>query len=240
MGITKSGADQSRPGLYGVLKDMPDYSGFEAGHTAGRNAERSDFWDNYQDYGNRTDYNFAFCNEGWNDTTYNPKYPIIATSVNRLFFKNKQITDTKVPITIVGENPYGDERYVYLPFAYCSSLKTIPSLTWSRELAVIDTQIIDFQGCEAIKHIGFNGELWGNVWLQNSDNIDDETLIQLVHCLKDFSQDEMASEEFGWVFTIYLAQDCIDRLFNIVMDERDAYYEGKTLEVVIMEKQWGY
>ena len=198
------------------------------------------FWDTYQDNGNRTDYSCAFCNDGWNDATYNPKYPIIATSVNRLFYKNKQITDTKVPITLVGDNPYGDERHVYLPFAFCSSLKIIPSLSWSRELGIANTECIDFQGCDAIEHIGFNGELWGNVWLQKNDNIDDETLIQLVHCLKDFSQDEMAGEEFGWCYNIYLSQKCINRLFSTLMDERDAYYEGQPLEFVIMEKQWGY
>lgn len=206
----------------------------------GKKSQYDEFWDAYQLNGNRTDYSYAFCDEGWNDTTYNPKYPIVATNINRLFYSNEQITNTKVPIIMVGANIYGDEKYMHIPFADCSSLKTIPSLSVSKEAAINNSQLLDFQNCDNIEHIGFNDEVWCDVWLQYSDNIDDETLIQLVHCLKDFSKSDELNEEYGGNFYIYISSKCVDRLTVLKMDDRDPYYKGETLETVILTKMWGY
>lgn len=37
------------------------------------------FWDNFQNYGKRTNYAYAFYGEGWNDETFKPKYIIKPT-----------------------------------------------------------------------------------------------------------------------------------------------------------------
>ena len=36
-----------------------------------------EFWDAYQNNGKRNNYQYAFANEGWNDTTFKPKYDIV-------------------------------------------------------------------------------------------------------------------------------------------------------------------
>lgn len=38
-----------------------------------------DFWDNYQEKGNKADYSYAFNGKGWNNVTFKPKYDIIST-----------------------------------------------------------------------------------------------------------------------------------------------------------------
>lgn len=66
----------------------------------GRNDERSDFWDSYQDYGNRRSYDFAFgtyqnaYSNGWDDTNFYPKYPLIVTDAHRMF-KGIRVHDMK-------------------------------------------------------------------------------------------------------------------------------------------------
>lgn len=52
----------------------------------GVKSEYDRFWDNYQDYGNRTDYTQAFSKAGWNNETYKPKYiPKPHSSAVRMF-----------------------------------------------------------------------------------------------------------------------------------------------------------
>lgn len=45
-----------------------------------------DFWDNYQENGNKTDYSYAFNGKGWNNVSFNPKYDIVPTKSNTGMF----------------------------------------------------------------------------------------------------------------------------------------------------------
>ena len=49
---------------------------YEAGQEAGQRAECDKFWDNYQNYGNRTNYEMGFLGYGFNFNTFHPKYDI--------------------------------------------------------------------------------------------------------------------------------------------------------------------
>ena len=69
-------------------------SGYDEGYAKGKQEEYDAFWDNYQDYGNRTDYNMAFGSHAWNDNIFKPKYDIKPISATRLF-GSTDITDIK-------------------------------------------------------------------------------------------------------------------------------------------------
>ena len=99
---------------------------FDDVHEVGKNSQYEFFWDNFQQNGNRGDYSFAFCGQGWNDTTYNPKHPITCTTHrSNSMFQGALITDTKVPI-IVGT---GFAISAALEtFYYANYLKTIKEL----------------------------------------------------------------------------------------------------------------
>lgn len=58
---------------------------FEAGKASGG---ADDFWDAYQDYGNRTNYDCAFSGVGWNNETFKPKYTIKPKSGYMLFARS--------------------------------------------------------------------------------------------------------------------------------------------------------
>lgn len=100
------------------LESIPTYE-------QGKQAEYDRFWDMFQQNGNRRVYQHAF-SHCWNDSCYNPKYPIICSSANVYtatnVFSNSDITDTKVPITITGTRADA-------VFMDCSHLKIIRSLT---------------------------------------------------------------------------------------------------------------
>lgn len=75
---------------------------YEAGKELGKKSQYDEFWDAYQNNGERKNYNYAFQSLCWTDETYNPKYPIVASSATNIFVSNTNITDTKVPIDLRG------------------------------------------------------------------------------------------------------------------------------------------
>lgn len=44
-----------------------------------------EFWDAYQEYGDRRIYEYAFAGQGWTDKTFNPKYDIVSAQSNNIF-----------------------------------------------------------------------------------------------------------------------------------------------------------
>lgn len=52
----------------------------------GKKSQYDEFWDNYQDYGNRTHYYNAFSLYGWTENTYKPKYDIKPTSATNMYW----------------------------------------------------------------------------------------------------------------------------------------------------------
>ena len=69
--------------------------GYEAGKAeGGGDSYYDEFWDNYQEYGNRTNYNYAFSGIGWSDVTFDPKYSLYPTLVSAQYmFYLSTITD---------------------------------------------------------------------------------------------------------------------------------------------------
>ena len=59
----------------------------------------NDFWDTYQQNGNRRNYFCGFGGVGWTDKHFKPKYPIIATAADYMFY-SADVTDINVPIRL--------------------------------------------------------------------------------------------------------------------------------------------
>ena len=68
-------------------------------YEAGKKAEHDAFWDGYQNYGNRKDYAYAFYNgdygehRQWNNITFKPKYDLIPTVADRMFYNMEGVAD---------------------------------------------------------------------------------------------------------------------------------------------------
>lgn len=195
-----------------------------------------DFWDNYQDNGNRTDYFGAFSGEGWTDETYNPKYPINATNRTRLFACSK-ITDTKVPIIFAGnEKLIYDHNFYARSFDNSISLKTIPSLTVGR-----NSGEIWISNCPSIEHIGLLGELWDTLDVSSCQELDFDTVIQAVIIAKDFRNDpDPEIQEMADTRQIYVSADIANFLWETLADDYMPEYEGLGLLLgeVLLEKGW--
>lgn len=217
--------------LQTIAENVPKV--YEAGKQASGGGNSEAFWYTYQDNGNRRNYDYAFAGGGWTDALYNPKYPIIADNNHRLFTGNDKITDTKVPIVLNGKTNPNESANIFFS---CTSLKTIPSLTIGKETDLIYM----FEECYALEHIGLEGEAWGDLIIQSSENLNDETLMNLVNVAKDFLNDENESvQELAYSFGIYLVSDLSNKLFEMETDERfPEQYQGMSLFDVLDMKGW--
>lgn len=78
-------------------------SGRIAGFEEGKQAEYDAFWDAYQDYGNRKNYQYGFAGVGWNNVTLKPKYTITASNATSMFARCNYVNKTRVDMTEVCE-----------------------------------------------------------------------------------------------------------------------------------------
>lgn len=69
-------------------------AGVDEVFAAGEKSEYDRFWDTYQQNGERTDYKNGFFGPNWTDETFQPKYDLICTDCNSMFY-NVKIKDIK-------------------------------------------------------------------------------------------------------------------------------------------------
>lgn len=131
-----------------VLRQKKDFDDvYEAGKKAGTVYEwdYDEFWDNFQ---TRLHYANAFAYDGWNDTIYNPKYPIIVNhieGIGNMFTWNQKVTNTKVPIIVTNgkmNNAFANTK-----------IKTILSL----EVNGVTNFSNAFQSCTALEELNLSG-----------------------------------------------------------------------------------
>lgn len=200
-GLTLGSEDDYNAGYEdGYLLGKSDgyYSGYEDGEYKGAQAEYDRFWDAYQDYGNKTSYAYAFAGQAWTDETYNPKYPINATSnANALFVNNAQITDTKVTINL--GTTTGNKSNI---FEYATNLVTIRELTWDCDINFTK----QFTSCKNLKNITFNGTITRDINMQWCP-LTVESMLSIITHLKNYK-----NTEYEGLYILTLSEDCWNRL----------------------------
>jgi hypothetical protein len=169
----------------------------------GMQAEYDKYWDNYQEYGKRTNYGYAFCQTGWTNANFLPKYDITLSSAAQMFYYSK-ITDLdgilKKQGIVMNASKATSVTYMY---GY-SSLTRIPitdlsSATNTTYLCSSDTGLVSiekiissektvfannsFNNCTALEHCIFEGTIASNINLQWSKKLDRASILSLLTCL---------------------------------------------------------
>lgn len=148
-------------------------------YEAGKQAEYDEFWDNFQENGNRTYYPNAFCYGGWNDDNFNPKYPIKPTSCNNMFMSAMYLTDTKVDIDLTGE---GTQKYNI--FNNAKKLKTVRKLIVNENTPMSGS----FDYCTALENVTFEGVIGKNgLDLQWSTKLSKASIESIIYALSTTS-----------------------------------------------------
>ena len=185
-------------------------------YEAGKQKAYDDFWNEFQDYGRRRQYVYAFAYSNWTDKVYNPKYPLITTNYGlRSSYNNSGITDTKVDIDVYKE---------------MSGSFTNSKIVTIRKLILINVTTITnpFGGCTNLKDIAIEGE-----WLKSisfaSSPLTVESMKSIITHLKNYKGTE---EEFS--YTLTLASNCK----TLLNEEGSTAPNGITWKDYIFELGW--
>ena len=194
-------------------------------YTAGQENQHLKFWQSYiNKEGISYQSQYRFAGQGWNDNTFYPATNIILKNSANGIFRECAITnlkqrledcnvslDTSQATNLQYAFAYG--RITHLPkISFISATNTTscftttststPRLIWIDEIEFVESTVFRncFDYCKVLEHVIFNGVLATNgVNLQWSTNLDKESLLSLLNCLKDYSTDTSGTD---WFITI--------------------------------------
>lgn len=141
-------------------------------YEAGKKAEYNEFWDAFQDYGNRKDYNSAF-GFGFPAEAYNPKYDLQGNLGNA--FSQAKMLDVKVKIINVTS--------IMQMFRWNSNTINVPELNISETTNVSSDP---FYQATALKNIKLTGVLAKSLSFAYSP-LSVDSIKSIISCLKDYS-----------------------------------------------------
>lgn len=201
--------------VYDAGHAMGYETGYAIGHTDGfdygEENYRSFFWDKYQQEGERTDYNFAFCGSGWTEDVFWPRHDINVHSGYQTFAycgfagslkQRLEMCKVKLQfqgnvllmsmfayaagITELGHIDFGsvtaNGSNTYV-FGNCTSLHTIEKLTVPVGQAVWTGW---FDNCSALENIRFAGVIvHGGLNFSGSPRLTRDSMLSLFACLAD-------------------------------------------------------
>ena len=158
------------------------------------------FWDNYQDYGTRTDYRYAFSVGGWGDDILKPKYKVQPTNVGSMFIYNKKTKEVGdwldiskcADISYLMRNtsiekmpPLNMENVITTSWAFAET--QLESLVLYNVKETIQWTTWDFYGAKKLKHLSISGVIGKSISFQDSSLLTNESVQNIIDCLKDLT-----------------------------------------------------
>lgn len=167
------------------------------GTDTGGKSYYDEFWDFYQQNGNRTDYQYGgFAGVGWTDETYKPKYPVKpiyaygmytgcrltnildidtskATSITNLFYVCRFLER----VGIISAVSSSDATNV---FSYCAELKTIDKFIVTEQLPYSNA----FFNCTSLENLTIEGVIGQDGFdVQWSTKLSNDSIISIINAL---------------------------------------------------------
>lgn len=177
-------------------------------YETGKQAEYDRFWDNYQDNGNRTNYEYAFFGSGWNNETFKPKYDIVPVTETFGLLENSRIQGDLAEIcekqgitldfskatkfelvfqnskfTRIGVIDASNGNRFNQVFYSCTNLETIDLLKLTEKIASYNNPFI---GCTSLQNIEIDGVIGANISFKDSILLTHDSLMSVINALKNY------------------------------------------------------
>ena len=200
------------------------------------------FWDEFQKNGTRHNYQYAFCGDGWNDETFEPKYDMIlgVGYTGSFMFRECYVSDMKSQLEQLGVILDTSKGSHFVQAFQLANTKSLPTIDFSSALTTsycfnqcrvesIDKLIFSestyidatmFNGASEITNVIFDGVVCGNLNMQWSTKLTHDSLMSIINALKDYSGTDT------WK-TITLGADNLAKLTTAELD-------------IMQQKQWNY
>ena len=147
----------------------------------GKQAEYDRFWDDFQDYGTRRDYKYAFTGYGWSDRCFKPKYPCgeIVQAVN--MFNYCCITYIDVDLD------FSEATSFSYAFANSTYLKRIKSVKFNNNIASANNRASMFTGTKLLEDITINGTINFSISFSECSNLTNASVQSIIDSLVDLT-----------------------------------------------------
>ena len=168
------------------------------------------FWDGFQQYGDRKNYDYCFSGRHWVNAIMTPKYDIAPTSASRMFlncnysgdlrkfpegdfpvgidFKNCTIMDNLFgycfSIKHIGVIDMSSATSIAGAFVSCSALETIDEVKFAQSGNQTPGTSI-FKGCTALKNIKVTGVIGDSISFADSKSLSRASIESIVNALSD-------------------------------------------------------
>ena len=211
------------------------------------------FWDNYQLNGSRTSYSYAFYTSGWNDTTFKPKYNIVAKSADYMF-QNSKITNLKEILANKGvtldvsqcTQPYGIFYYTaitHIPEINLENATKINNMFYgSKNLVSVDKLILSsgtnektvqatnaFVDCTELENIIIEGIInTGTFDFRYSQKLNYESIKSIINALSTTTS--------GYAVT--LSKTAVDTAFETSSGANDGSTSAEWLALIATKTNW--
>lgn len=228
---------------------------YDVGVTDGQKSEYDRFWDDYQDYGNRTDYIGAFMGVGWNAETFKPKYDIKPVKAEYMFAQWQSINYNNIDVAEALERAgkvldtsnntkfsyflmYGSTSH--MPVIDTRSATSLLNLSVNSSIKTIDKIILKDNGSQSVKtmfnsthpalaNVIIEGVVGNDINLQTCPKLTVESLISFLKALKDFTG---STDEYTRTINLTAAQ------WTLLDNEGATAPGGVTWEDYVNNKKW--
>lgn len=213
---------------------------FTSGVANGKQSQYDEFWDAFQQNGNRTDYAFAFTGHIWDYFDFKPKYDIFPTSAYNMF--NVPYLDSKEPLDLFSKLK---DAGVTLDFSKCTKFQYMFNSYPVTHIGIVDTTSViglstqvfwqcnklhtiekliikndgttifneqTFGGCIALKNLIIEGVIGNNIYF-NACPLSKDSIISIFDALSTTVTDK----------TLTLKKSAVNTAFGINVDDTSTY-----------------
>lgn len=234
--------------------------GYDRGHTAGveagKKSQYDEFWDGFQDKGERTDYINGFSGIGWSDKIFKPKYNITIKKEAFQTFRACRITDLVAALNTAGVTldfglatsfnaTFHTSTITHLgiidtrnaptgtfaqTFYTCKQLKTIEKLILANGTQKFNSNA--FQLCYELENITIEGTI-GNSGLdfQWSTNLSKGSITSIINALST-----SVSASSG--YSITLSKTAVNKAFETSSGANNGYDSDEFRDLVLIRNNW--
>ena len=227
---------------------------YEEAFEAGKKSEYDAFWDVYQNYGDKSNYNMAFAGVGWKKENFKPKYDIKPTNAQYMF-RYSQINADLVEIlenqgvvldfsnVTNTDRIFADAQFTHIGIVDLSNVVAVNS-TFANGSADYDLETIDkiilkddgsntfssaFTNLNALKNITFEGVIGKNgISFQWSKSLSRNSIVNIVSCL--------STETSG--LSITLSENAVNKAFATNTDGTNGSTSAEWLALIGTRTNW--
>ena len=173
----------------------------------GRQKEWSDFWDEYQVNGTRTDYKNAFYGAYWNNISFKPKYDMYPTTAEYMFNNGGVSGDLVEHLANLGVTLDLTNCKSFRQFVQSSKITRVgvvgsavatdvaQMFGWAEKLVTIDKLIVNenlsysntFAGCWALANLTMEGTIAKTISFSQNSKLTLASAKSVIYCLKNFT-----------------------------------------------------